>query len=73
MKRKPHTAKSRAIKSEIARLVEVRFLRSGHFPEAAILEDAVRIFGGTFGTFCDPRLGSDTPAEVMVECELPGF
>jgi len=61
------------IQGEIGRLVEVGFLRTEQSPEAAIIEDAIRIFGGTFRAFTDPRPASETPGQVMVECELKGL
>ena len=73
MSNKTDRAEARRIQGEMGRLVEVGFLESEHPPEGAILKAAVRIFGGTFGAYSDPRPQEKKTAEVMVECELPGF
>jgi hypothetical protein len=55
MSKKAHEAEVRRIQGEIGRLVEVGFLKSAQDPESAILEAAIRIWGGTFTTFTDTR------------------
>ncbi len=38
-----------------------------------MLKAALHIFGGAFDTFTAPRTANKKPAEVVVECELPGL
>ena len=73
MSKKAERAEARRIQGEMGRLVEVGFLESEHSPEGAILKAAVRIFGVGFDTYWDPRPRNKKTAEVIVECELPGF
>lgn len=73
MSKKAEKTEAHRIQGEIGRLVEVGFLESEHSPEGAILKAALRIFRVGFDTFSDPRPRNKKTAEVMEECDLPGF